>query len=213
MLQAPYKYVVYKIRLVKSERDFFGNPISSDELDVIAKALENDLHQKEVFKFVHPKNGDVTYERRYMLCPMNGNTILLVGQMRRPLDMAKVRITLRSHYYKVPYVVLSDQRFVHLIGKRALHRDDMTFFDPEVFTDHGNTAQIRTASSGLPGTDGVLPDMRQGSELFLAHTFLPAAVPDHFPVSNTGHVTGSIILSFVLLHLFRTPFRTRFSFQ
>ena len=106
MLQAPYKYVVYKIRLVKSERDFFGNPISSDELDVIAKALENDLHQKEVFKFVHPKNGDVTYERRYMLCPMNGNTILLVGQMRRALDMAQVRITLRSHYYKVPYIVL-----------------------------------------------------------------------------------------------------------
>ena len=106
MLNAPYKYVVYRIRLVKSERDFFGNPISSDELDVIAKALEDDLHQKEVFKFVYPKNGDVTYERKYKLCPVNGNTILLVGQMRRPLDMAKVRITLRSHYYKVPYVVL-----------------------------------------------------------------------------------------------------------
>ena len=106
MLHAPYKYVVFKIRLVKSERDFFGNPISSDELDVIAKALENDLHQKEVFKFVHPKNGDVTYERKYKLCPVNGNTILLVGQMRRALDMAQVRITLRSHYYKVPYVVL-----------------------------------------------------------------------------------------------------------
>jgi hypothetical protein len=106
MITPTYKYVVYKIRLVKSERDIFGRPISSDELDVIAKALEDDLHQKEVFKFVHPKNGDVTYERKYMSCPVNGNTILLVGQMRRPLDMAKVRITLRSHYYKVPYIVL-----------------------------------------------------------------------------------------------------------
>ena len=106
MITPTYKYVVYKIRLVKRERDIFGRPISSDELDVIAKALEDDLHQKEVFKFVHPKNGDVTYERKYMSCPVNGNTILLVGQMRRPLDMAKVRITLRSHYYKVPYIVL-----------------------------------------------------------------------------------------------------------
>ena len=106
MITPTYKYVVYKIRLVKSERDIFGRPISSDEFDVIAKALEDDLHQKEVFKFVHPKNGDVTYERKYMSCPVNGNTTLLVGQMRRPLDMAKVRITLRSHYYKVPYIVL-----------------------------------------------------------------------------------------------------------
>lgn len=43
---------LFKIHLVQSERDLFGNPISSDEWDKIAELLYEDTKHK-VFQFVH----------------------------------------------------------------------------------------------------------------------------------------------------------------
>ena len=70
---------LFKIHLVQSERDLFGNPISSDEWDKIAELLYEDTKHK-VFQFVHPKKKGIVYERRYKICPVNGLTMLEVGK-------------------------------------------------------------------------------------------------------------------------------------
>lgn len=103
-----YKSRLYKIRLVKTERDFFGNPVSSQEWDRIAEALEADVNQQSVFNFVHPKDSTLVYGRRYMGCPVNGNALMAVGKLRRTLDLAIVRIVLHSVMYKDPYLVLEN---------------------------------------------------------------------------------------------------------
>lgn len=105
--EATYKADLYKIRLVRAERDVFGNPVSSNEWDKIGEAMDADL-QTEVFKFVHPKDSNVVYRRHYMMCPVKGNTLLAVGKIRRTLDFAMVRITLKSVLYKEPYLVFEN---------------------------------------------------------------------------------------------------------
>ena len=101
-----YKSQLYKLKLIRKERDIFNNPVSSNDWDKLAKAMEEDVHQREEFVFVHPTNNSIVYKRRYIHCPINGNTLLFVGKMIKESDFAIVRITLHSIMYHVPYLVI-----------------------------------------------------------------------------------------------------------
>ena len=103
-----YKSKLYKLKLIRKERDLFNNPVSSNDWDKLAQAMEEDVHQREEFVFVHPTNTSLVYKRRYIHCPINGNTVVFVGKMREPGDFAIVRITLHSIIYHVPYLVIED---------------------------------------------------------------------------------------------------------
>ena len=103
-----YKSKLYKLKLIRKERDLFNNPVSSNDWDKLAQAMEEDVHQREEFVFVHPTNTSIVYKRRYIHCPINGNTVVFVGKMREPGDFAIVRITLHSIIYHVPYLVIED---------------------------------------------------------------------------------------------------------
>ena len=59
---------------------------------------------------MHPTSNSTEYSRRYIQCPINGNTVLFVGKMKEPGDFAIVRITLHSQYYKEPYLVIEDYK-------------------------------------------------------------------------------------------------------
>lgn len=89
---------LFKIHLVQSERDIFGNPISSDEWDKIAELLYEDTKHK-VFQFVHPKKKGIVYERRYKICPVNGLAMLEVGKQGRFLESCHCPLD-----YEVAYV-------------------------------------------------------------------------------------------------------------
>ena len=103
-----YKSKLYKLKLIRKERDLFNNPVSSNDWDKLAKAMEDDVHQREEFVFVHPTSNSTVYKRRYIHCPINGNTLLFVGKMIKESDFAIVRITLHSIIYHVPYLVIED---------------------------------------------------------------------------------------------------------
>ena len=103
-----YKSKLYKLKLIRKERDLFNNPVSSNDWDKLAQAMEEDVHQREEFVFVHPTNNSTVYKRRYIHCPINGNTLLFVGKMIKESDFAIVRITLHSIIYHVPYLVIED---------------------------------------------------------------------------------------------------------
>ena len=103
-----YKSQLYKLNLIRKERDLFNNPVSSNDWDKLAQAMEEDVHQREEFVFVHPTNNSTVYKRRYIHCPINGNTLLFVGKMIKESDFAIVRITLHSIMYHVPYLVIED---------------------------------------------------------------------------------------------------------
>ena len=98
---------LFKISLVKSERDIFGDPISSDEWDKIENLLYEDVKGK-VFNFVHPKRTGIVYERRYKICPVSGIAWLEVGKQGDFTNNATVRVISKSYMYKVPYLVIED---------------------------------------------------------------------------------------------------------
>ena len=98
---------LFKIRLVKSERDIFGDPISSNEWDKIENLLYKDVKQK-VFNFVHPKRSGIVYERRYKICPVSGIAWLEVGKQGDFTNNATVRVISKSYMYKIPYLVIED---------------------------------------------------------------------------------------------------------
>lgn len=100
-----YKAKLYKIRLAKTERDIFGNPIPSDKWDVLVKALDDDLRKKKEFKFIHPRSKK-TFYRHYKESPANGVTRLVIGQFNDRVHFAYVRILLNSYLYKEPYLVI-----------------------------------------------------------------------------------------------------------
>ena len=83
-----YKSKLYKLKLIRKERDLFNNPVSSNDWDKLAQAMEEDVHQREEFVFVHPTNNSTVYKRRYIHCPINGNTLLFVGKMIKESDSA-----------------------------------------------------------------------------------------------------------------------------
>lgn len=105
-----YKSKLYKIRLIIKELNLFNFQKTSNNWDKLAKAMEEDVHKEEEFVFVHPTTNSTEYSRRYIQCPINGNTVLFVGKMKEPGDFAIVRITLHSQYYKEPYLVIEDYK-------------------------------------------------------------------------------------------------------
>lgn len=100
-----YNSKLYKIRLAKTERDIFGNPIPSDKWDVLVKALDDDLRKKKEFKFIRPRSKK-TFYRHYKESPANGVTRLVIGQFNDRVHFAYVRILLNSYLYKEPYLVV-----------------------------------------------------------------------------------------------------------
>ena len=100
-----YPSKLYKIRLVKTERDIFGGPISSNDWDKIVNLLYEDVKQ-EVFHFVHPKRSGIVYERNYKRCPVSGIAELEIGRVGYTTEYAKIRLNTKSYMYKEPYLAI-----------------------------------------------------------------------------------------------------------
>ena len=109
------KSIVYKIRLIRKERDLFNDPVASNNWDKVKKALEEDFEKDNDLIFAHPKNSTIIYERHYMRIPINGNAVLTVGRFDGDNDYATVRITIESIEGFEPYVVFED--YSHAFSK------------------------------------------------------------------------------------------------
>ena len=109
------KSIVYKIRLIRKERDLFNDPVTSNNWDKVKKALEEDFEKDNNLIFAHPKNSTIIYERHYMRIPINGNAVLTVGRFDGDNDYATVRITIESIEGFEPYVVFED--YSHAFSK------------------------------------------------------------------------------------------------
>ena len=101
------KSKVYKLKLKRAQPTIFGDYEESDQRELFIKAMENDLHKIEPLVFEHPKNKK-PHKRRIMLCPANGNTLMVVGEFRNPMDFVYVIIVLNSKKYKHPYMVVEN---------------------------------------------------------------------------------------------------------
>ena len=101
------KSKVYKLKLKRVQPNIFGDYEESDQRELFIKAMENDLHKVEPLVFEHPKNKK-PHERRIMLCPANGNTLMVVGEFKHPMDFVYVIIVLNSKKYKHPYMVVEN---------------------------------------------------------------------------------------------------------
>ena len=106
------KAALYKVRIVRKDRTLFNQFIQSDQWELIEEAMEKDLLKAAPIRLAHPKDSDREYMRRYILCPANGNALLVVGEMRNKMDFSYVFVTLHSLKYKEPYVVI--ERYAHI---------------------------------------------------------------------------------------------------
>jgi hypothetical protein len=101
--------VLYRVYLVqRGSKNLWDDYDYSNEWKRLEEVMEKDLHDDEVFLFHHPKYSKKEYQRKYHLCPANGNARMVVGRMRNPLDFAYVSFVLHSYFYKVPYIVIED---------------------------------------------------------------------------------------------------------
>ena len=100
------KSKLYKMRLVHTHPTIFGDYSDSDQWELFVKAMKEDLFKQKEFKFRHPKDSEKEYERHYIGCPANGIALLMVGQFKKEMDFAFVRIVLKSVFYGEPYIVL-----------------------------------------------------------------------------------------------------------
>ena len=100
------KSKLYKMRLVHTHPTIFGDYSDSDQWELLVKAMKEDLFKQKEFKFRHPKDSEKEYERHYIGCPANGIALLMVGQFKKEMDFAFVRIVLKSVFYGEPYIVL-----------------------------------------------------------------------------------------------------------
>lgn len=100
------KSKLYKMRLVYAHPTIFGDYSDSDQWELFVKAMKEDLFKQKEFKFRHPKDSEKEYERHYIGCPANGIALLMVGQFKKEMDFAFVRIVLKSVFYGEPYIVL-----------------------------------------------------------------------------------------------------------
>ena len=96
---------LYKMRLVHAQPTLFGDYSFSHQWELLAKAMKGDLYKEKEFCFRHPKDSEKKYERHYISSPLNGNAFLVVGQFKKDLDFAFVRILLHSVFYGEPYLV------------------------------------------------------------------------------------------------------------
>ena len=100
------KSKLYKMRLVHAHPTIFGDYSDSDQWELFVKAMKEDLFKQKEFKFRHPKDSEKEYDRHYIGCPANGIALLMVGQFKKEMDFAFVRIVLKSVFYGEPYIVL-----------------------------------------------------------------------------------------------------------
>lgn len=101
------KSKLYKMRLEGREQlSIFDECVGSDNRELFIRAMDNDLHKISLLRFEHPRNKEKVFYRRYVLCPANGNTLMVVGQFRDPMDFAYVIIVLNSKNYKESYMVI-----------------------------------------------------------------------------------------------------------
>ena len=104
--------VLYRVSLVKRDKNLWNDYDYSNEWKRLEEIMEKDLHDDEVFLFHHPKNSKKWYKRKYHVCPANGNTRMVVGRMKNPLDFAYVFFVLHSYIYNEPYIVLEDYKCI-----------------------------------------------------------------------------------------------------
>ena len=105
--------VLYRVYLVqRGSKNLWDDYDYSNEWKRLEEVMEKDLHDDEVFLFHHPKYSKKEYQRKYHLCPANGNARMVVGRMRNPLDFAYVSFVLHSYFYKVPYIVIEDYKHI-----------------------------------------------------------------------------------------------------
>ena len=97
---------LYKIRLVNKQPTLFGEYSYSEQYQLLAKAMKDDLYKEKELKFRHPNDSEKEYVRHYISSPVNGNAFLAVGQFKNDKDFAFVRILLKSAFYGEPYLVL-----------------------------------------------------------------------------------------------------------
>ena len=75
------KSKLYKMRLIHTHRTIFGDYSYSDQWELFVKAMKDDLNKQKEFK-------------------------LMVGQFKKDMDFAFVRIVLKSVFYGEPYLVI-----------------------------------------------------------------------------------------------------------
>ena len=97
----------YKMRLVNRQRTLFNEYSYSDQWHLLAKAMDDDVRKHRTLKFVHPKDKGKEYIRHYYSKPVNGHTLLALGQYKNEMDFTYVWIVLHPIYFKEPYLVLS----------------------------------------------------------------------------------------------------------
>ena len=97
---------LYRMRLVSTQLSIFDDHPSSDQLELFEKAMKADMDMVKEFKFRHPKDSGEIYVRRYIGCSLNGNAFLMVGQFKKGMDFAFVRIMFHSVIYHEPYIVV-----------------------------------------------------------------------------------------------------------
>ena len=98
----------YKMRLVNRQRTLFNDYSYSDQWHLLAKAMDDDVRKHRTLKFVHPKDKGKEYIRHYYSKPVNGHTLLALGQYKNEMDFTYVWVVLRPTYFKEPYLVLGN---------------------------------------------------------------------------------------------------------
>ena len=99
---------LYKMRLVNRQRTLFNDYSYSDQWHLLAKAMDDDVRKHRTLKFVHPKDKGKEYIRHYYSKPVNGHTLLALGQYKNEMDFTYVWVVLRPTYFKEPYLVLGN---------------------------------------------------------------------------------------------------------
>lgn len=107
MKKAKYKAELYKIKLVKRERNLFYEYENSNDWNTLCDAIMDDFNKNNVIPFVHPKDKGKVYTRHYALPPCYGFAVLNVGLLKNEFDYAVVCVNIKSENYD-PYVVLAD---------------------------------------------------------------------------------------------------------
>ena len=97
---------LYRMRLVSTQLSIFDDHPTSDQLELFEKAMKADMAMEKEFKFRHPKDSGEEYFRHYVGNSLNGNAFLMVGQFKKGMDFAFVRIMFHSVIYHEPYIVV-----------------------------------------------------------------------------------------------------------
>ena len=101
-----YKTQLYKIRPTYKGADLFTTALFNKKWDAVCDILKNDRNNKRTLEFVHPKDSDDKYKRKYSHYH-RGFAILTVGKYKKRNDFATMVINLKSDNYD-PYVIVID---------------------------------------------------------------------------------------------------------